>query len=100
VIIHNLLQSVRLLADGAKSFEEHCARGIEADRERIAELVQRSLMLVTALNPHIGYDKAAQIAKRAHKEGLSLREAALGSGWVTAEQFAQWVRPQEMVGTR
>jgi fumarate hydratase class II len=100
VIIHNLLQSVRLLADGAKSFEEHCARGIEADRERIAELVQRSLMLVTALNPHIGYDKAAQIAKRAHKEGLSLREAALGSGWVTAEQFEQWVRPQDMVGVR
>ena len=100
VIIHNLLQSVRLLADGAKSFEAHCARGIEADRERIAELVQRSLMLVTALNPHIGYDKAAQIAKRAHKEGLSLREAALGSGWVTAEQFEQWVRPQDMVGTR
>ena len=100
VIIHNLLQSVRLLADGAKSFEEHCARGIEADRERIAELVQRSLMLVTALNPHIGYDKAAQIAKRAHKEGLSLREAALGSGWVTAEQFELWVRPQDMVGGR
>ncbi|MEQ1682896.1 MAG: class II fumarate hydratase [Burkholderiaceae bacterium] len=100
VIIHNLLQSVRLLADGAKSFEEHCARGIEADRERIAELVQRSLMLVTALNPHIGYDKAAQIAKRAHKEGLSLRDAALGSGWVTAEQFEQWVRPQDMVGVR
>jgi len=100
VIIHNLLQSVRLLADGAKSFEEHCARGIEADRERIKELVQRSLMLVTALNPHIGYDKAAQIAKRAHKEGLSLREAALGSGWVTAEQFELWVRPQDMVGGR
>ncbi len=100
VIIHNLLQSVRLLADGAKSFEEHCARGIEANRERIAELVQRSLMLVTALNPHIGYDKAAQIAKRAHKEGLSLREAALGSGWVTAEQFEEWVRPQNMVGSR
>ena len=100
VIIHNLLQSVRLLADGATSFEQHCARGIEADRARIAELVQRSLMLVTALNPHIGYDKAAQIAKRAHKEGLSLREAALGSGWVTSEQFEQWVRPQDMVGVR
>ncbi len=100
VIIHNLLQSVRLLADGAKSFEEHCARGIEADRARIAELVQRSLMLVTALNPHIGYDKAAQIAKRAHKEGTSLRDAALGSGWVTAEQFDVWVRPQDMVGVR
>ena len=100
VIIHNLLQSVRLLADGAKSFEAHCARGIEADRERIDDLVQRSLMLVTALNPHIGYDKAAQIAKRAHKDGLSLREAALASGWVTAQQFEQWVRPQDMVGVR
>ena len=100
VIIHNLLQSVRLLADGAKSFEEHCARGIEADRARIGELVQRSLMLVTALNPHIGYDKAAQIAKRAHQEGTSLREAALASGWVTAEQFDQWVRPRDMVGVR
>jgi fumarate hydratase, class II len=100
VIIHNLLQSVRLLADGAASFEEHCARGIDADRTRIAELVQRSLMLVTALNPHIGYDKAAQIAKRAHREGLSLGEAAIASGWVTAEQFELWVRPQDMVGVR
>ena len=100
VIIHNLLQSMRLLADGALSFEEHCARGIEADRDRIADLVQRSLMLVTALNPHIGYDKSAAIAKRAHKEGSSLREAALASGWLTAEQFDTWVRPQDMVGTR
>ncbi len=98
VIIHNLLQSMRLLADGARSFEEHCARGIEADRTRIDELVQRSLMLVTALNPHIGYDKAAQIAKTAHAQGLSLREAALASGFVTAEQFAAWVRPEAMVG--
>ena len=100
VIIHNLLQSMRLLADGALSFEEHCARGIEADRARIGELVQRSLMLVTALNPHIGYDKAAQIAKAAHKKGSSLREAALASGWVTAEQFDAWVKPEDMVGVR
>jgi fumarate hydratase class II len=100
VIIHNLLQSMRLLADGALSFEEHCARGIEADRTRIAELVQRSLMLVTALNPHIGYDKAAQIAKAAHKKGSSLREAALASGWVTGEQFDAWVKPEDMVGQR
>ncbi len=100
VIIHNLLQSVRLLADGARSFEEHCARGIEANTARIAELVQRSLMLVTALNPHIGYDKAAQIAKKAHKEGSSLREAALASGWLTGEQFDAWVRPELMVGRR
>jgi fumarate hydratase class II len=98
VIIHNLLQSVRLLADGAASFEEHCARGIEANAERIDELVQRSLMLVTALNPHIGYDKSAQIAKRAHKEGTTLRAAALESGWVTAEQFDAWLKPETMVG--
>jgi fumarate hydratase class II len=100
VIIHNLLQSMRLLADGALSFEEHCARGIEADRTRIGELVQRSLMLVTALNPHIGYDKAAQIAKAAHKKGSSLRDAALASGWVTGEQFDAWVKPEDMVGVR
>jgi fumarate hydratase class II len=98
LIIHNVLQSMRLLADGARSFDEHCARGIEADRERIALLVQRSLMLVTALNPHIGYDKAAQIAKQAHRDGSSLRDAAVASGFVTAAQFDAWVRPQAMVG--
>jgi fumarate hydratase class II len=98
VIIHNVLQSMRLLADGALSFEQHCARGIEPDRARIGELVQRSLMLVTALNPHIGYDKSAQIAKQAHAHGLSLREAALASGFVSAEQFDAWVRPEAMVG--
>jgi fumarate hydratase class II len=97
MIAHNFLQSVRLLADGIASFNEHCAVGIEPNRERIAELVARSLMLVTALNPHIGYDKAAQIAKKAHKEGTSLREAALASGHVTGEQFDQWVRPEKMV---
>ena len=99
VLIHNFLQSVRLLADGARSFDEHCARGIEPDRERIAELVQRSLMLVTALNPHIGYDKAAKIAKEAHRSGKTLREAALASGWLTAEQFDAWVVPERMVGS-
>ena len=98
VIIHNLLQSVRLLADGALSFEEHCARGIEANGVRIDELVQRSLMLVTALNPHIGYDKAAQIAKKAHKEGTSLREAAIASGHLTAQQFDEWVQAEKMTG--
>ena len=98
LIIHNVLQSVRLLGDGARSFDEHCARGIEPQRERIAELVGRSLMLVTALNPHIGYDKAAQIAKRAHKEGTSLRDAAIASGFVSAEQFDEWVRPERMTG--
>jgi fumarate hydratase, class II len=98
MIAHNFLQSVRLLADGMASFNEHCAAGIEPNRERIAELVARSLMLVTALNPHIGYDKSAQIAKKAHKEGTSLREAALALGYVTAEQFDAWVRPENMVG--
>ncbi|MDP2250442.1 MAG: class II fumarate hydratase [Hydrogenophaga sp.] len=98
MVAHNFLQSVRLLADGMRSFNDHCAVGIEPNRARIAELVDRSLMLVTALNPHIGYDKAAQIAKKAHKEGTSLREAALASGHVTAEQFDQWVVPANMVG--
>ncbi|AXV84325.1 class II fumarate hydratase [Ralstonia solanacearum] len=98
MIAYNVLHSVRLLADGMRSFNDHCAVGIEPNRERIAELVQRSLMLVTALNPHIGYDKSAQIAKKAHKEGTSLREAALALGYVTAEQFDAWVRPEQMVG--
>jgi fumarate hydratase class II len=88
---------VRLLADGMDSFEEHCARGIEANRARIAELMERSLMLVTALAPHIGYDKAAQIAKEAHKNGGTLRETALALGHVTAGQFDQWVRPENMI---
>ena len=97
LIIHNVLQSVRLLADGMKSFDLHCARGIEPDRKRIADLLQRSLMLVTALNPHIGYDKAAQIAKKANQEGKTLKQAALELGYVTEEQFDKWVRPEEMV---
>ncbi len=97
MIAHNFLQSVRLLGDGMRSFNEHCAVGIEPNRARIDELVQRSLMLVTALNTHIGYDKAATIAKRAHHEGISLREAAVASGFLTAEQFDAWVRPQDMV---
>ena len=97
MVAYNFLQSVRLLADGMLSFNDHCAVGIAPNRERIAELVGRSLMLVTALNPHIGYDKAAFIAKKAHKEGSSLREAAIASGHVTAEQFDAWVVPQNMV---
>ena len=96
MIAHNFLQSVRLLADGMVSFNNHCATGIEANRERIAELVGASLMLVTALNPHIGYDKAAFIAKKAHKEGSSLRAAAIASGYVTGEQFDVWVIPAKM----
>jgi len=98
LVIHNFLQSARLLADGAESFCDHCAAGIEPRRERIAELLQNSLMLVTALNPHIGYDKAAQIAKKAHKEGTTLKQAALALGYVSAEQFDQWVRPEAMAG--
>ena len=98
MIAHNCLQSVRLLADGMTSFNDHCAVGIEPNRERIAELVSASLMLVTALNPHIGYDKAAFIAKTAHQDGSSLRVAAIASGHVTAEQFDAWVVPKAMVG--
>jgi fumarate hydratase class II len=98
LIIHNVLQSIRLLADGMASFETYCARGIEPNRERIAELVGRSLMLVTALNPHIGYDKAAAIAKKAHREGTTLKAAALELGYVTEEQFDAWVRPERMIG--
>ncbi len=96
LVIHNFLQSVRLLADGMRSFDQNCAVGIEPNRERIAELVDRSLMLVTALNPHIGYDKAAQIAKKAHKENLSLKESALALGYLDEAQFAQWVVPANM----
>jgi fumarate hydratase class II len=98
LIIHNVLQSIRLLADGIKSFEEHCARGIEPNRARIGELLERSLMLVTALNPHIGYDKAAEIAKHAHREGITLKAAALALGHVTEQQFDEWVRPERMTG--
>ncbi|MBK9062469.1 MAG: class II fumarate hydratase [Acidobacteria bacterium] len=98
VMIHNVLESVRLLADGCRSFRMHCAEGVEPDRARIAELVARSLMLVTALNPHIGYDKAAAIAKKAHDEGTTLREAALALGFVTAEEFDAWIDPAKMTG--
>ena len=98
VMIHALLQSVRLLADGMASFDAHCARGIEPDRARMAELVERSLMLVTALNPHIGYERAAQIARAAHRSGSTLREAAIASGFVSADEFDAWVRPQAMLG--
>jgi fumarate hydratase class II len=98
MIIHAFLQSLRLLADGGRSFDEHCARGIEANEGRIRELLERSLMLVTALSPHIGYDKAAEIAKKAHREGSTLREAALGLGHVRAEDFDRWVRPESMLG--
>jgi fumarate hydratase class II len=96
LIAHNFLQSVRLLADGMRSFEQYCVRGIEPRKERIAELVDRSLMLVTALSPHIGYDKAAAIAKKAHLEDLTLKQAALALGYVSAAQFDLWVKPKIM----
>ncbi|MEX3526501.1 MAG: class II fumarate hydratase [Burkholderia sp.] len=98
MIAHNVLQSVRLLADGALSFNDHCAVGIEPNRSRIDTLLNESLMLVTALNPHIGYDKAAQIAKKAHKEGTTLKASALALGYVTDAQFDEWVKPAEMIG--
>ena len=100
LVAHNFLQSVRLLADGMASFDVHCVRGIVARRERIADLVEQSLMLVTALTPHIGYDRAARIARRAHTDGVSLRAAALALGDVSAEQFDRWVVPEQMVGPR
>lgn len=96
LIAHNFLQSARLLSDGMRSFEEHCAHGIEPNRQRIAELMERSLMLVTALAPHIGYDRAAQIAKKAQHEGTTLQEAALALGFVTEQQFADWIVPLAM----
>jgi fumarate hydratase class II len=97
LIAHAFLQSCRLLADAPRSFTEHCVKGLAPNRGRIDELVARSLMLVTALAPHIGYDKAAQIAKKAHKDGTTLEEAAVGLGFVTREQFAQWVDPKKMI---
>ena len=98
MIAYNMMQSIRLLGDGMRSFNDHCAVGIKPNRERIAELVSNSLMLVTALNPHIGYDKSAAIAKKAHKEGTSLKDAAIASGHVSSEDFDRWVRPEDMVG--
>ncbi|HKX37810.1 MAG TPA: class II fumarate hydratase [Burkholderiales bacterium] len=97
MIIHAFLQSARLLADGCRSFEEHCARGIEPNEARIRELLERSLMLVTALAPHIGYDRAAEIAKKAHREGSTLREAALALGYVSGPDFDRWVRAEAMI---
>lgn len=97
VMLHNVLESIRLLSDACRAFDEHCARGIEPNAVRIREHLDTSLMLVTALNPHIGYEKAAEIALKAHHEGVSLKAAALSLGHVTAEQFDEWVRPEDML---
>ena len=97
VIIYNVLQSIRLLADSANSFATRCVHGIEADETRIRQLMENSLMLVTALNPHIGYDNAAKIAKKAHAEGTSLKEAGIALGLLSAQQFDEWVRPADMI---
>ncbi|MBX3035197.1 MAG: class II fumarate hydratase, partial [Bdellovibrionaceae bacterium] len=99
LIVFNVLNSVRLLADACESFTDHCVSGIEANRAQIKKHLDNSLMLVTALNPHIGYDNAAKIAKTAHKNGTTLKEEAVKSGLLTAEQFDQHVRPEDMVGT-
>ncbi len=98
VIIFNFLQSCRLLADTCTMFNDHCAVGIEANRDKLDYYNRNTLMLVTALNPHIGYDNAAKIAKTAHKNGTTLKEEAVGLGLLTAEQFDEWVRPEEMLG--
>lgn len=100
LLIHNFLQTCRLLTDGSDSFRQHCVDGIEPNLPRIEENLRKSLMLVTALNPHIGYDKAAQIAKKAHKDGSTLKEAALALQHVTSEQFDQWVRAEDMTGEK
>ena len=98
VMLHNVLESAGLLADACRAFNDNCAVGIEPNRARIAEHLADSLMVVTALNPHIGYEKSAEIALKAHREGTSLREAALALGHLTPEQFDAWVRPEDMVG--
>jgi fumarate hydratase class II len=96
LMVHNVLESSELMADACRAFDEHCARGIEPDEAQIKAHLDACLMLVTALNPHIGYEKSAQIALKAHREGLTLRAAALALGYVTAEQFDAWVRPEDM----
>lgn len=100
VIIYNVLQSIRLIADAANSFTDNCVVGIEANAARIRQLLNESLMLVTALNPHIGYDNAAKAAKKAHHEGTTLKEAAMALGLLSSEQFDQWVRPEDMIAPR
>ena len=92
-----MLQSLRLIADAMNSFRTHCLDGITANEQRIHLLMEQSLMLVTALNKHIGYDRAAAIAKKAHETGSTLRDAAIASGWLTSQQFDEWVKPDAML---
>jgi fumarate hydratase, class II len=99
MIIANFLQSARLIGDACVSFNDNCAIGIEPNTAFIKRHLENSLMLVTALNPHIGYENAAAIAKKAHKEGTSLREAAIALDLLTNEQFDEWVKPEDMIGS-
>ena len=98
MMVANVLRSIRLIGDACSAFTDNCVVGIEANREQIDKLMNESLMLVTALNPHIGYDKAAKIAKTAHKNGTTLKQEALNLGYLTEEEFQQWVRPENMLG--
>lgn len=100
MMIRNVLQSARLIGDASAAFTDNCVVGIQANTDRINKLRDESLMLVTALNPHIGYDNAAKIAKKAHKEGTTLKEAAISLELLTSEQFDQWVRPEDMLGPK
>ncbi|XP_034118986.1 fumarate hydratase, mitochondrial isoform X1 [Drosophila sulfurigaster albostrigata] len=100
LIVSNVLRSIRLLSDGSRTFTANCVDGIQANKDRIAKIMNESLMLVTALNPHIGYDKAAKIAKTAHKNGTTLKEEAINLGYLTEQQFNEWVRPEQMLGPK
>ena len=100
LMVANVLRSIRLLGDGCVAFTDKCVDGIEVNRERVDKLLHESLMLVTALNPHIGYDKAAAIAKTAHKNGTTLKEEAIRLGHLTEEQFNEWVKPEDMLGPK
>ena len=99
IMAYNIINSARLLGDACQSFNDNCAVGIEPNYKVIQEKLEKSLMLITSLNPHIGYENAAKIAKKAHKEGITLREAALVLGLVNETQFNEWVRPEDMIGS-
>ncbi len=100
MMVANVLRSIRLLGDASVAFTDNCVSGIEVNKERVSQLLHESLMLVTALNPHIGYDAAAKIAKTAHKNGTTLKEEAIKLGYLNEDQFKQWVRPEDMLGPK